>query len=118
MVLGATGFWKSPVRPSIYYLKGQDRIFDATQAEIIGAIDGLVIAKKLPGWVKKFPNLRLSQVLDMYYSNKGVHVDEIVRACDRGKIVSHVAPKTIMKEQVNTLKFVLVFFQTCGKNFQ
>ena len=110
MVLGDIGFWSNSSRSNTYYLMGRDGTFDATQAEIIGAIDGLIIAKELPKWIHKFRNLRLSQVLDMYYSNRGVQVDEIVRACDRGRIFSHVAPKTIMEAQVNTSRFVLVSF--------
>ena len=110
MVLGATGFWNSPVRPSIYYLTGKDKTFDATEAEIIGAIDGLIIAKELPKWIEKFRNLQLSQVLDMYYSNRGVHVDGGLRACDRENSFRHVAPKINMKQQVNTSKFFLVPF--------
>ena len=114
MVLGDTGFWNNLLRSYTYYLKGRDGTFDSTQAKIIGAIDGLIIAKNLPGWIKKFPNLRLSQVLDMYYSNRGVHVDGIVRACDRAAIFRHVAPKPIMKKQVNRARYPalghLVFF--------
>ena len=118
MVLGVTGFWNSSMRPNIYYIMGRDGTFDATRAEIIGGIDGLIIAKNLPGWIEKFRNLRLSQVLDMYYSNRGLHVDGIVRACDRGTIFRHVAPKTVMEEQVNTSRLVFVsFFERVIKNF-
>lgn len=40
MTLGATGFWQSMIRPTIYYLTSLHNNFDATRAELIGGIDG------------------------------------------------------------------------------
>lgn len=40
MTLGATGFWNSTIRPTIYYLTSSNENFDATRAELMGGIDG------------------------------------------------------------------------------
>lgn len=40
MSLGATGFWNSTMRPTVYYLTSPHENFDATRAELIGGIDG------------------------------------------------------------------------------
>lgn len=48
-----------------------------------------------------FYSLRLSQVLDMYYSNEGITLfNENIKVCDRKKMFSHIVPKTLLDEQV------------------
>ncbi|XP_076290974.1 uncharacterized protein LOC143214158 isoform X2 [Lasioglossum baleicum] len=68
MSIGATGYWNNTMRPAVYYLTSSHDNFDATRAELLGGIDGLIIASNLQTWIQDFYNLRLSQILDMYYS--------------------------------------------------
>jgi len=45
--------------------------------------------------------IRLSQVLDMYYSERGVF-HKSIRACNRKSLFGTVAPKETVTAQVNT----------------
>ncbi|KAJ8683489.1 hypothetical protein QAD02_019281 [Eretmocerus hayati] len=99
MYLGASGFWNNTMQPQVYYIRQNVDNFDFTRAEIIGAIDGLIIGKNLGTWVKRFDSLRLSQIIDMYYSEEGVNFDRNVRVCQRGHQFRLVAPKDLMEEE-------------------
>ncbi|KAL6440867.1 hypothetical protein ACFW04_003353 [Cataglyphis niger] len=108
MELGATGFWNNTMRPNVYYLNNKNGYFDATRAEIVGDIDGLIIAKKVQTWVDHFNSLRLSQILDMYYSNEGVILfDENIKVCDRKKAFPYAVPKTFLNEQTYAASYLL-----------
>ncbi|XP_051162873.1 uncharacterized protein LOC127282583 isoform X2 [Leptopilina boulardi] len=109
MSIGATGFWNSSISPSIFYLSNKRGIFDATRAEIIGSIDGLIIAKNLPMWMENFNSLRLSQILDMYYSNRGISFNRNIKACERGRNFIHIAPGTIIEEETFAFSKLLAF---------
>lgn len=43
----------------------------------------MIIASNLQTWIQSFYSLRLSQILDMYYSYEGIAFNMNVRACDR-----------------------------------
>ncbi|KAI4497474.1 hypothetical protein M0802_007485 [Mischocyttarus mexicanus] len=75
MTLGVTGFWNSTIYPNIYYLTKNPDSYDATRAEIVGDIDGLILARNLLTWTANFHSLRLSQIFDMYYSDQGIDFD-------------------------------------------
>lgn len=109
MSIGATGFWNSSIRPAVFYVSNKRGLFDATRAEIIGSIDGLVIAKNLPLWMENFDSLRLSQILDMYYSNRGVSFNKNIKACDRGRNFIHIAPGTIIEEETFAISKLLAY---------
>ncbi|XP_015126293.1 uncharacterized protein LOC107047901 isoform X2 [Diachasma alloeum] len=109
MLLGATGFWNSSIRPQIFYLLGKDGSFDATRAEIVGAIDGFIIAKHLKHWTSNFTTLRLSELLSMYYSRKGITFDSTVKACNRGESFWYMASTTILEQQVYATSQILAY---------
>lgn len=55
----------------------------------------------MQGWIDEFYSLRLSQILDMYYTDEGITLfNENIRVCDRKKTFSHNVPKTLLDEQV------------------
>ena len=62
---------------------------------------GLIIAKNLPVWIKTIQSLRLSQVLDMYYSDRGLSLNKNIKACERGRNFVQIAPGTVLEEQVS-----------------
>ncbi|XP_076375423.1 uncharacterized protein LOC117225430 [Megalopta genalis] len=99
MSLGATGFWNNTIRPTVYYLTSSHTNFDATRAELLGGIDGLIIANNLHSWIQDFYNLRLSQILDMYYSYKGIAFNTNIKACNRAQNFLHVVSNTTLNEQ-------------------
>ncbi|XP_068988935.1 uncharacterized protein [Bombus flavifrons] len=109
MTLGATGFWQSMMRPTIYYLTSLHNNFDATRAELIGGIDGMIIATYLPTWIQDFYSLRLSQILEMYYSYEGVTFNANVKACDRAQAFLYAVPKTILNEQTYAIAQMLAY---------
>ncbi|XP_076243007.1 uncharacterized protein LOC143184564 [Calliopsis andreniformis] len=107
--LGATGFWNSTIRPTMYYLTSTNENFDATRAELIGGIDGMIIASNLQTWIQSFYSLRLSQILDMYYSFEGVAFNTNIKACNRAQSFLHAVPKTILKEQTYAIAQLLAY---------
>lgn len=60
----------------------------------------MIIATYLPTWIQDFYSLRLSQILEMYYSYEGVTFNANVKACDRAQAFLYAVPKTILNEQV------------------
>lgn len=46
--------------------------WEMTDSEILGGIDGLYLAHKIPSFTTSTNRLKLSQVLDMYYSKRGL----------------------------------------------
>lgn len=46
--------------------------WEMTDSEIIAGIDGIFLSQQISSWVNRIRRLRLSQVLDMYYSARGV----------------------------------------------
>lgn len=62
---------------------------------------GLILGTHINEWKQYVPEgeLKLSQILSMYYSEDGVFTPEY-RACHRRDLYSKVAPITVMEEQV------------------
>jgi hypothetical protein len=75
---------------------------------------GLIMGTYIQEW-KNFASsaseLKLSQVLSMYYSEDGVFTPEN-RACQRRDLYPKVAPNTIMEEQVREL-----FWASCKEEY-
>ncbi|XP_076168966.1 uncharacterized protein LOC143147535 [Ptiloglossa arizonensis] len=109
MTLGATGFWNNTMRPTVYYLTSSHKNFDATRAELLGGIDGLIIASNLQTWIQDFYSFRLSQILDMYYSYEGIAFNPNVIACDRARNFIHAVSRTILNEQTYVIAQMLAF---------
>ncbi|XP_076648482.1 uncharacterized protein LOC143356564 isoform X2 [Halictus rubicundus] len=109
MSLGATGYWNNTMRPTVYYLKSSHENFDATRAELLGGIDGLIIASNLQSWIQDFSNLRLSQILDMYYSYEGIAFNMNIRACNRAQHFLHAVSNTILNEQTYAAAEMLIY---------
>ncbi|XP_052757792.1 uncharacterized protein LOC113518327 isoform X2 [Galleria mellonella] len=95
LVVGTNNRWNDTLLPRDHYLLPQNITVDwqITDAEILGGIDGLILAYYLPTWLAERRTLRLSQVLEMYYSDEGVSFNTNVRACAR---------QTLFKSMFNT----------------
>lgn len=102
--VGASGAWNSTQLPRWYFLSQRERL-EMTDAEIRGGIDGLVLGTNVQDWRNKASQLRLSQLLDMYYSQRGVFSSN-TRSCNRRELFSQVAP--IAQLQAQTIAFSTV----------
>jgi len=82
-----------------------------TDAEIRGGLDGLILATNIRDWHARVGSLRLSQVLDMYYSQRGIFgmtgAETAIRACNRRAHFSSVAPLETLRNQANAFTLVL-----------
>ncbi|XP_072936696.1 uncharacterized protein [Epargyreus clarus] len=86
LVVGSNNRWNDTLLPRDSYLliRNSSAVeWHFTDAEILAGIDGLILAKYVPTWVAQRGTLRLSQVIEMYYSNEGVSFEPSVRACNR-----------------------------------
>lgn len=103
--VGAAGAWNHTVTPRWFFLS-QRTALEMTDAEIRGGIDGLTLATNIAEWRTRANTLRLSQVLDMYYSPRGVFSPQI-RSCNRRDQFSTVAPIQMMRDQAAAFSNVL-----------
>ena len=103
--MGAPGTFNSTTMPRWYFLTQRERL-EMTDAEIRGGMDGLILAMNIQTWRNRIPNIKLSQVLDMYYSQRGV-LSRDFRACNRNALFTGVAPVATMVDQTNAFASVL-----------
>lgn len=103
--VGASGAWNSTVAPRWYFLS-QRTALEMTDAEIRAGIDGLALASNIIDWRNRLNTLRLSQVLDMYYSQRGVF-NQSMRSCNRRDLFTTVAPIQTMRDQTTAFSNIL-----------
>nr|XP_032293145.1 uncharacterized protein LOC6627116 isoform X2 [Drosophila virilis] len=103
--VGATGGWNDTVLPHWYFLSQRNNL-EATDAEIRGGLDGLIIAKNVANWRTQASGLKLSQLLRMYYSTTGV-LGSGIQACSRQQQFTNVAPSAEMQAQTSAFAQVL-----------
>lgn len=48
-----------------------------TDAELLAGIDGLFLSQQVASWLRRVRRLRLSEILDMYYSGRGIPTSAI-----------------------------------------
>jgi hypothetical protein len=62
---------------------------------------GLILSGVVKSWQERMNRLRLSQLLDMYYSQRGVNFDPKYRACERqARLKELEAMKDLLPTQV------------------
>lgn len=103
--VGAAGAWNQTVIPKWFFLS-QRTALEMTDAEIRAGIDGLALATNIVEWRNRVNSLKLSQVLDMYYSPRGVFSQQM-RSCNRRELFSSVAPVQTMRDQAMAFSNVL-----------
>ncbi|XP_037915638.1 uncharacterized protein LOC119654365 [Hermetia illucens] len=71
--VGFTGYWDDMQHPMTRYLvNGDYNSWQLTDSEILAGLDSYHLGKYVNSWVKRMPMLRLSQLLEMYYSSRGI----------------------------------------------
>ncbi|XP_055597479.1 uncharacterized protein LOC129747349 [Uranotaenia lowii] len=103
--VGAGGAWNDTVSPRWFFLTQRDNL-EMTDAEIRAGIDGLTLAMNIADWRSRVNALRLSQVLDMYYSQRGVF-DQTMRSCNRRDLFTTTAPIAEMRNQAAAFSNIL-----------
>ncbi|XP_035784359.1 uncharacterized protein LOC118462626 [Anopheles albimanus] len=103
--IGAPGAWNHSVATRWYFLSQREHL-QMTDTEIRAGIDGLLLAQNIAEWRTRANGLRLSQVLDMYYSQRGVFNDT-VRSCNRRDLFTTVAPMEQLRDQTVAFSTVL-----------
>lgn len=91
-IMGANGKWNSSEMPRWFFLDSNEHL-ELTKPLLRGDIDGLIIANEIGSWTDEKHKIRLSQVLDMFYSSRG-SLDPLVRACNRQQLLAKLAPTT------------------------
>jgi hypothetical protein len=104
--VGAAGAWNNTAVPHWYFLSQRERL-EHTDAEIRAGIDGLLIGLRINEWHTNQPSLRLSQIIDMYYSQRGVFgretaegSDTSLRACNRRNMFSTINQVTLRQQSI------------------
>lgn len=103
--VGAAGAWNSTTVPHWYFLSQRERL-EMTDAEIRGGIDGLAIGLNIAEWRRDISQLRLSQLLDMYYSNRGFLTSKF-RSCNRRELFTEYAQPNQLQAQSMAFSTVL-----------
>ncbi|CAG0890182.1 unnamed protein product [Darwinula stevensoni] len=121
-LIGPSGTWNSLTRmgeqeqvngtsscrlyPSEYALADEmDLVSHATHAELHGGIDGLLLAVRIKDW--NSCSLKLSQILEMYYSDRGVslNTDRVFGACNRFNLIE--AYRAELSSQTHVMAYAL-----------
>lgn len=103
--IGATGGWNSTTVPRWYFLSQREQL-EMTDAEIRGGLDGLILAMNIASWRSLSSTLKLSQLLDMYYSQRGV-LSSGIRGCARNTLFTTVAPIANLQTETNAFATIL-----------
>lgn len=72
--IGVSGAWNDSYLPRLHYLHHSYQYpkWEMTDSEVLSGIDGMFIGKKVQFLLKRMQRLSLSQVFDLYYSNRGL----------------------------------------------
>lgn len=97
-VIGNTGYWNDSMLPRTFYLDSQD--WDLTEAEVLGGIDGTVLGKKAANLLTILDSTRLSQILDMYYSDRGIPYEFNFKVTDRQEALDYLYENANISNQI------------------
>ncbi|XP_047985605.1 uncharacterized protein LOC125225796 isoform X2 [Leguminivora glycinivorella] len=115
LVIGSNNRWNDTMLPRNYFMYPQNSSnvdWQISDAEILAGIDGLILASYLPTWISQRNSLRLSQVLDMYYSDEGVSFEPRVKACNRQSLFKSIVDSSTLATE--TSRFAHVLYLTQG----
>uniref|UniRef100_A0AAG5DPE8 VWFA domain-containing protein n=2 Tax=Anopheles atroparvus TaxID=41427 RepID=A0AAG5DPE8_ANOAO len=88
--VGLAGSWNDSYFPRTRFLdENHSGRWEMTDSEILSGIDGFYLSQQTPQLVKRLRRLRLSQVLDMFYSERGIPVASIENVSLRRRFGGH-----------------------------
>ncbi|RZF45960.1 hypothetical protein LSTR_LSTR008337 [Laodelphax striatellus] len=107
MRVGVTGGWNSTIVPKYYFLNdGKDGA--VTETDIRGGVDGFILGNNIRS-LNDFTgsSLKLSQLLEMYYSEQGVF-DTSFKGCKRKQRFGEVVPMNKLQQESQSFAEVLL----------
>lgn len=108
LYLGPGGTWNDTMIPRARYMDQRNKGFwQMTDAEARGGIDGLILSGAVQSWKEQLSRMRLSQLLEMYYSDRGVNFDPQYRACERQARLKELEETSDLL-QIQTINFARV----------
>ncbi|XP_066158063.1 uncharacterized protein [Euwallacea fornicatus] len=106
--LGNSGGWNSSIDPKYFFLQSNAPL-QTTDAELRGALDGLYIGLKMSSLNSAYPDLKISQLIDMYYSPYEKEIlDGSLKGCNRSILYTDL----IISEELTTqlVNYMAVLF--------
>lgn len=70
----------------------------------------MILSSQIKKWTNVLSSTRLSQIIDMYYSNRGVSFDNSYKACNRKSKISDLFDGINLEEQVIKIMIKLIYF--------
>lgn len=95
--IGVAGGWNSTTVPRHYFIEAKEN-WEATDADLRAGLDGVILALNVQSWRSSVSSLKISQILDLYYSPRGVF-NTSIRACNRKLLQTDYAPTDTLKSQ-------------------
>ncbi|CAH2102610.1 unnamed protein product [Euphydryas editha] len=103
--VGTAGNWNSSQAPRFYMLHSQNNV-EMTEPEIRGGIDGFVLGN-IVNSDSRVSSLKLSQLLDMYYTEMNGVFDQNRRACNRRSLSQEFITNTNLVAETNAFTAAL-----------
>ncbi|CAK1539931.1 unnamed protein product [Leptosia nina] len=100
ITVGVAGNWNSTQAPRYYMLHNRVNV-EVTDPELRGDIDGFVLGTLLNTNVADASSVRLSQLLDMYYSPRNGVFDQNRRACNRRQLRQETITRDVLVSETS-----------------
>lgn len=91
--------------PKILYNSGSNE-FALSMSTVRGALDGFFLGQNVEAWTRQYSELRISQIIDMYYSPRGVFNNSI-KACNRKTLQPNALTESALVNETGTFMYHL-----------
>lgn len=89
----------------IEILRIDSEILKFQKKKLTHQFSGLILGSNILTWEKTLMSTRFSQIIDMYYSNRGISYNSTIKASNRKVIFSEILKKTNLTHQVSIKTF-------------
>lgn len=89
----------------------ENKEYDFVDITCLKLFSGLILSQYVPKWMEQRETLRLSQIIDIYYSNDGVTFNPNVKACNRESLFTEVLDLNILYKEVKDFSQILILRQ-------